>query len=82
MASCACLPARLCCVAGRGKITHFSPAATDGNEAKRSGCLGRGDSLLGNPLVGWKCNGGDLPKIRMTQSFFSSDALRWIIRQK
>jgi hypothetical protein len=28
-------------------VTYFSPAAAEGKDPKRSGCLGTGDSLIG-----------------------------------
>jgi len=70
--------------------THFSPAAADGKEPKRSGCFGRGDSLereksqkkecnfVGVTCVKYGCCMASSAVIRRSGSYVSKDIRRSI----
>jgi hypothetical protein len=68
-----------------GKVgTYRSPAASEGNELNKSGCLGRGDSLKMDHMS-TQTNGFNIqmiPKVRMIKRFLCTDSLVWVVGEE
>ena len=61
--------------------THRSPAANDGKEPNKSGCLGRGDSLETDriSIQTYELNTRALPEIRMFKGILGTYSLIWVV---
>jgi hypothetical protein len=63
-------------------MTYFSPAAAEGKDPNRSGCLGNGDSLTVIRACGNSIKYKDIRKVRVLEGFFGSNSLFRIIREE
>ena len=61
--------------------TYRSPAANEGKEPNKSGCLGRGDSLETDQISiqMYELNTSMLPEIRMFKGLMGTYSLIWVV---